>query len=200
MLRMLVWVVGLSVSAAMPSGLVVAGPQVPNPAGARTDGPPKPDAAKISIEKVELRPGRFNAEVTVETLTGSRLPPCAAPCRAWLHVTVRDRYGLPVFESGAPRASGAIQGNDGDLDPKRLEPRYTQITSADQVQIYESVPAAGGAGSDVPGERDTVRYSVPVLDALSPFEVFAELWYQPMAARSAAGPGVMLVRATASTE
>jgi len=51
---------------------------------------------------------------------------------------------------------------------------------------------------DFVGGRDAVRVSVPVLDALAPFEIFAELWYQPMAARSAAGPGVMLVRTTAA--
>jgi len=44
-----------------------------------------------------------------------------------------------VFESGAVDATGAIQGNDSDVDPRRFEPHYEQVTSADQVQIYEPI-------------------------------------------------------------
>lgn len=245
MLRMLVLVLGLGLlaPAAMRSEprAVVAPSQEPDAAATRTNGPLQSDGVKISIDKVDLRPGRLDAEVTVENLTGLRLPTASPPCRAWLHVTVRDRYGLPVFESGALRDSGAVQGNDGDLDTgRRVEPHYTRITSADQVQIYESVVAVASgaltsgplpAGRDVKdnrllprgfgktttdkdigvhgvaendpdfiGGRDTVRYSVPVLDALAPFEIIAELWYQPMTARSAAGSGVMLVRATTTAQ
>jgi hypothetical protein len=44
-----------------------------------------------------------------------------------------------VFESGAVDDSGAIRGNDNDVDPAGYEPHYEQITQPDQVQIYEPV-------------------------------------------------------------
>jgi hypothetical protein len=52
---------------------------------------------------------------------------------------VRDRSGAKVFESGALNPDGSIQGNDNDADKTRFEPHYREITSADQVQIYEDI-------------------------------------------------------------
>ncbi|MDX1700666.1 MAG: hypothetical protein R3250_08620, partial [Melioribacteraceae bacterium] len=34
---------------------------------------------------------------------------------------------------------GSIAGNDNDIDPKKFEPHYLEITSEDQVQIYEPI-------------------------------------------------------------
>ena len=44
-----------------------------------------------------------------------------------------------MFESGALNADGSIHGNDNDADATKFEPHYTEIRSADQVQIYESI-------------------------------------------------------------
>jgi hypothetical protein len=61
-------------------------------------------------------------------------------------VTVRDGQDQIVFGSGDVEASGSIRGNDNDADRARFEPHYTEIRSADQVQIYESIMRdAGGA-------------------------------------------------------
>jgi hypothetical protein len=54
-------------------------------------------------------------------------------------VVVRDRNGNSVFESGALRPDGSIEGNDNDTDPARFEPHYREIKSSDQVQIYEPI-------------------------------------------------------------
>lgn len=54
-------------------------------------------------------------------------------------MTVRDGANHVVFESGALHPDGSIEGNDNDADPKRFEPHYTEIRSADQVQIYEPI-------------------------------------------------------------
>jgi hypothetical protein len=54
-------------------------------------------------------------------------------------VLVRDADGKTLFESGALNADGSIQGNDNDADSSRFEPHYREITSADQVQIYEPI-------------------------------------------------------------
>jgi len=52
---------------------------------------------------------------------------------------VRDRGGRIVFESGALRPDGSIAGNDNDADKTRFEPHYRQITSTDEVEIFESI-------------------------------------------------------------
>jgi hypothetical protein len=96
-------------------------------------------SAKLSIGPLEMRGGRLEADVTVENLGGHKLPTAYPSRRAWLHVTVRDAQNRVLFESGALHPDGSIEGNDNDADPKRFEPHYTEIRSADQVQIYEPI-------------------------------------------------------------
>jgi len=96
-------------------------------------------SAKLSIGAVEMRGGRLETDITVENLSGHKLPTAYPSRRVWLHVTVRDGANRVVFESGALRPDGSIEGNDNDADPKRFEPRYADIRSADQVQIYEPI-------------------------------------------------------------
>jgi hypothetical protein len=217
-------------------------------------------AAKVAIRNLQVRDGRVQAEISVENMGGHKLPTGYPSRRVWLHVTVRDRNGRAVFESGAFNPNGSITGNDNDEDATKFEPHYTEITSPDQVQIYESVmgdptgkPTTGlltalrfikdnrllphgfdkqtadaqigvvGPAStdpDFTGGGDSIRYSVPVGNGQGPFQVEAELWYQPIAYRwamnlkayssmeptrfvgfyesAAAGSAVVLVRATAA--
>ena len=96
--------------------------------------------------------------VVVENLTGHKLPTGYPSRRAWLHVTVRDRFGRPAFESGAATPTGAIAGNDHDTDGIRYEPHYEEIRSTDQVQIYESV-MVDGEGAPTTGLLRGVRYA-----------------------------------------
>jgi hypothetical protein len=180
-------------------------------------------SARVAIERAAVASGRLEAEVRVENLGGHKLPTAYPSRRAWLHVAVRDRAGRTVFESGALRSDGFIEGNDNDADPARLEPHYEQIERADQVQIYESIlgdptgrvttalltgvgylkdnrllprgfdkrtagkdiAVRGGANEDpdFEGAGDRVRYSIALGDAAGPFEVEAELWYQPIGYR-----------------
>jgi hypothetical protein len=179
--------------------------------------------ARIAIDGVHISSGRLEMEVDVENLGGHKLPTAYPSRRAWLHVTVRDANRRTIFESGALEADGSIRGNDNDADPERFEPHFTEITSANQVQIYESImrdfrgspttallSAVGylkdnrilprgfdkrGAIADIAviGEaaddenftdsRDRVHYSVPVGEAPSPFQIEAELWFQPISKR-----------------
>ena len=44
-----------------------------------------------------------------------------------------------MFDSGAVTDAGLIRGNDNDADPLKYEPHYDEITSPDQVQIYEPI-------------------------------------------------------------
>ena len=96
-------------------------------------------SARIELRNVDISPGRLQADVFVQNLTGHKLPTAYPSRRAWLHLAVHDRYGKTVFESGALNPDGSIQGNDNDSDPSRYEPHYREITSADQVEIYEPI-------------------------------------------------------------
>ena len=62
-----------------------------------------------------------------------------------------------VFESGAVAPNGAIAGNDNDADAAGVEPHHTEIRTADQVQIYESVMSDSN-GQPTTGLLTAVRY------------------------------------------
>ncbi len=96
-------------------------------------------SARISIENVDFNSGRLRAEVFVQNRSGHKLPTAYPSRRAWLHFVVRDANQRIVFESGALKPDGSIQGNDNDADATRFEPHYREITGSDQVQIYESI-------------------------------------------------------------
>jgi hypothetical protein len=96
-------------------------------------------SATVAIENVSTEAGRLRADVVVRNKNGHKLPSAFPSRRAWLHFVVRDRNGQPVFESGALNMDGSISGDDNDADPSRYEPHYSEIRSADQVEIYESI-------------------------------------------------------------
>jgi hypothetical protein len=96
------------------------------------------DTARIDVTRAR-HDGRLELDVEVLNLTGHKLPTAYPSRRAWLQVTVTGRDGQVVFSSGALEPSGLIRGNDNDEDPARVEPHYREITSEDEVQIYESV-------------------------------------------------------------
>ena len=202
---------------------VAALPQELTAAAERTVAHLQSEAARLALDRVEVRAGRLEMEISVENLGGHKLPTAYPSRRVWLHVTVRDRNKRTVFESGALNAAGSIAGNDNDADAARYEPHYAEITSGGQVQIYETilgdqagalttglltavgylkdnrivprgfdkrtagkdVAVVGGAldDSDFSGGGDRTRYSVALGDAQGPFQIEAELWYQPIGYR-----------------
>ncbi len=97
------------------------------------------DTAEVRVSPPALTGSTLAFDVDVKNLTGHKFPTGYPARRTWLHVTVRDSAGRAVFESGAITADGAITGNDADADATRFEPHYEQITTADQVQIYEPI-------------------------------------------------------------
>ena len=97
------------------------------------------DTARIERLDVRFDGGELVIDVAVRNLAGHKLPTAYPSRRAWLHVQVRDEADRLLFESGAMRPDGSIEGNDNDDDPGALEPHRTVITAPDQVQIYESV-------------------------------------------------------------
>jgi hypothetical protein len=136
---------------------VQAQPQEMDAAVKRTIDHLQSEAARVSIGDVNIRNGRLDAVVTVQNLGGHKLPTAYPSRRAWLHMTVRDRDGRTVFESGSLNPDGSIRGNDNDDDATRFEPHYREITREDQVQIYESV-MVGADGAVTTGLLTAVRY------------------------------------------
>ena len=125
--------------------------------------------ARATIRQLQRRPPRCRSHrcqingrqlefrVDVRNLTGHKFPTGYPSRRAWLHVTVRSGDAL-VFESGAVDGTGAIRGNDNDVDPRRYEPHYEQITQPDQVQIYEPDPRRSLADAPTTGLLTATQY------------------------------------------
>jgi len=108
-------------------------------ASEKTVGFLQSETARVTIPKIELDSGQLRVLVLVQNLSGHKMPTAYPSRRAWLHVVVRDAQDNKVFESGALKADGSINGNDNDADPARYEPHYREITKSDQVQIYEPI-------------------------------------------------------------
>ncbi len=136
---------------------VAAEPQEMDAAANRTIAHLQSESAVVLVRNVEFREGRLAADISVENLAGHKLPTAYPSRRAWLHVTVRDRDGKAVFESGALRPNGSIEGNDNDDDATRFEPHYREITREDQVQIYEAI-MVGPDGAPTTGLLTALRY------------------------------------------
>jgi hypothetical protein len=97
--------------------------------------------ASLTLDGVKLQGSRLTGQVQLVSKVGHKFPAGFPSRRAWLHVTVFDKAGKPVFESGAVRPDGLIAGNDNDADASRFEPHYTTLAAPDQVQIYEAIMA-----------------------------------------------------------
>ena len=136
---------------------VAALPQELEPAASRTIDFLKTSAAAISIDSVELQADRLEAVIKVQDLSGHKFPTAYPARRVWLHVTVRDRNNRVIFESGALDSSGLIRGNDNDADASRYEPHHREITSPDDVQIYEAI-MVDSSGALTTGLLNAVRY------------------------------------------
>jgi len=115
------------------------------------------ETVSLTVPRAALAEGRLNFEAVVQNLAGHKFPTAYPSRRAWLHVTVQDRAGRTIFESGAVGPNGAIAGNDNDQDAARFEPHYTEIRQSSQVQIYESM-MGDTAGVPTTGLLKGVRY------------------------------------------
>ncbi len=114
-------------------------------------------AAKVELRNIATVGGKLQADVYVENLTGHKLPTAFPSRRAWLHFVVRDRNGQTVFESGKINPDGSVVGNDNDADKTKYEPHYREITSSDQVEIYEDILGDQG-GRVTTGLLNGIRY------------------------------------------
>src|SRR5256885_514586 len=114
-------------------------------------------SARVSIHNLESTSSGLTMELFVENLSGHKFPTAYPSRRAWLHVVVCDASGRTVFESGALNPDASIKGNDNDIDPLRFEPHYQEITSPQQVEIYEPI-LKDSAGHVTTGLLSAVGY------------------------------------------
>ena len=96
-------------------------------------------SARIAIQATQREGETLTVQIGLTSLAGHKLPTAYPSRRAWVSLHVTDSGGRTVFASGVLRADGSITGNDNDRDATRFEPHYQEITSADQVQIYEAI-------------------------------------------------------------
>jgi hypothetical protein len=115
------------------------------------------DTATLAIDGATLRDGVLTVDVVVRNLTGHKFPTGYPSRRAWLHLVARDAHGNTLFESGRVDGTGRIDGNGNDADAGSFESHYDEITSADQVQVYESVMGTP-SGAPTTGLLQATRY------------------------------------------
>ena len=118
---------------------VTAHPSALEASAIRTEQHLQSSSARLHVASAEHRSGELDVVIRVDNLAGHKLPTGYPSRRVWLHFAVLDMSGEVIFESGKFDLSGRIEGNDNDNDPTRFEPHYDVITSADQVQIFESM-------------------------------------------------------------
>jgi hypothetical protein len=118
---------------------VTALPQELTTAARGTEAFLQTQAARVEIRNLEASGGKLQADVYVQNLTGHKLPTAYPSRRVWIDFRVKDGSGKVMFESGALNADGSITGNDNDADKTRFEPYYREITSAEQVEIFEPI-------------------------------------------------------------
>ena len=115
-------------------------------------------SAHLEVLDVRREDENFLIELEVTNLAGHKLPTAYPSRRAWIHLVVRDAGGNVLFESGAMRPDGSIQGNDNDDDASAFEPHYELIDDAGQVQIYEPI-VLDGSGEVTTGLLQAVSYA-----------------------------------------
>lgn len=96
-------------------------------------------AAKLKINDATLQDDNLTFSVDINSETGHKLPSGYPSRRVILHVTIKDEKDNLIFETGKVNKDGSVVELDSDMDPLTYEPHYETITSAKQVQAYETV-------------------------------------------------------------
>lgn len=96
-------------------------------------------SADIRIATTELLNNQLKVTLDIINNSGHKLPSAYPSRRVFIHFVLRDRSGEILFESGKLNTDGSIVGADNDSDSATYEPHYEQISTQDQVQIYEPI-------------------------------------------------------------
>ena len=116
------------------------------------------ETATVAVEQAVLRDGTLAFDVVVTNLTGHKFPTgYPVPPRLAARDRARSRGLASCSNPAASRQTGAIAGNDNDAAAARFEPHYREITTADAVQIYESIMGTP-AGAPTTGLLQATQY------------------------------------------
>ena len=115
------------------------------------------ESATVQFDRAVRDAGVVMVDVRVINRGGHKLPTAYPSRRAWLYLQIADASGRVRFESGAVNPTGAITGNDNDMNSAAFEPHYQEITGAGEVQIYEAIMADARGGVST-GLLSGVRY------------------------------------------
>ncbi|WP_457664889.1 multiheme c-type cytochrome [Thiolapillus sp.] len=96
-------------------------------------------AAAITINSSVVANGKLSVNLRVSNHSGHKFPSGYPSRRAYIHFTVKDSNNTVLFESGHLNNNGSISGASTDTNLYSIEPHYQEITSQDQVQIYEPI-------------------------------------------------------------
>lgn len=96
-------------------------------------------AATVTVVQQHDTAGALDFTLQINSATGHKLPTAYPSRRAIVHVAVLNAQNQVVWESGKVKADGSIEGVDADENGVTFEPHYDQITSEDQVQVYEAI-------------------------------------------------------------
>ncbi|HBP18728.1 MAG TPA: hypothetical protein DEA08_13205, partial [Planctomycetes bacterium] len=100
--------------------------------------------ARVSLGSVTRTGDTLSIPLSVENLSGHKLPTGHPSRRMWLRLVVRDAQGQVVFASGQHDAAGRILDGAGQVLPSEAaggphQPHRATIDSGAQVQIYQSL-------------------------------------------------------------
>jgi hypothetical protein len=119
-------------------------------------------AANLNIGTVSSAADTLTIPVTIENLTGHRLPTSFPSRRMWIYMKVTDNNGTVVFESGGVDAKGhlakdtqfsayeclKIEKDDPVFDYSQCyEPHHDIIDNDEKIAIYE--PVLGDVNGDI---------------------------------------------------
>jgi len=136
---------------------VAALPQELDTTARRTTEHLETSSAKIDILDAKVADGRLRVEVRIKNLAGHKLPSAYPSRRTWIRFAVHDEQDNLIFESGRINPDGSIAGNDNDRDKHLFEPHFEEISSAEDVQIYEPI-MAGPDGKVTTVLLSAIRY------------------------------------------
>jgi cytochrome c2 len=96
-------------------------------------------AASIDVNSTVVANGKLQVNLRLTNHSGHKFPSGYPSRRAYIHFTVKDKNDAVLFESGRMNADGSIVGASTDTDLYSIESHYQEITSPDQVQLYEPI-------------------------------------------------------------
>lgn len=119
---------------------------------ARTVASLQRETARLEVQQLASETGEWAFAVEVENLAGHKFP-SGYPARvAFLEFVLTDGQTDTLFHSGRWSEDGGIAGRDDEW-----EPHWNEITSEDQVQIYELVMGdVSGANTQVLERADVI--------------------------------------------